>query len=103
MAKKTTEPIDSPIKAERTDWGVQLTIHPFQGISSANGSDAMRISADVARPRKGRKAEIRYWFSGVIGSPNLTPSEVSLWQTALRSSMAEAQRVGDTMRPAKAR
>lgn len=104
MAKKkqTVEKVDSPIVTERTDWGVQLKIHPFRGIHNAGGSDAMVIHADVSRPQKGRKAEIRYWFNGVTGKSNLSHSELTLWTSSLRSLIDEAQRVGQTLRPPRA-
>lgn len=103
MAKTKTEvKVQSPIESERTIWGVQLKIRPFDGITSAK-SGAMVISADIQRPqRKGRKAEVRIWFSGVSGVPSLTTSEILRWTNSLRALMEEAERVGSKLRVSRA-
>jgi len=103
MAKKkpTEEKTASPISQERTDYGFQLKLYPFRGVASG-GLDAMVIHADVTRPKKGRKADIRYWFSGVVGTSSLSQGQMGQWTMALRNLMDEAHRVGESLRPSRA-
>lgn len=97
-----TSEIKSPISSEKTESGIQLKIHPFEGINTTRNG-AMVITAEVERPRKGRKAEVRVWFSGVVGGVPLSATEISIWANALRGLQMEAQRVGDSLRPSRAK
>lgn len=101
MTKKLDVTPDSPISQEKTAFGVQLRLYPFRGVATG-GLDAMVIHADVTRPKKGRKADIRYWFSGVIGTTNLSQSQIARWTMALRNLMDEAHQVGESLRPSRA-
>ncbi len=98
----TATAVKKPISSEKTEWGVQLRIHPFEGITGARNS-AMTIQANVERPKKNRRAEIRIWFSGVLGGASLSLGETVIWQNALRGLLDEAQRVGATMKPKRAK
>lgn len=88
----------SPIASVKTEWGTQLTIHPFDGITGSKMS-AMAISADVQRPKNGRRPEIRIWFSGVVGGTNLSLMENGIWLNAMRGLVEEAQRIALTLKP----
>ncbi len=100
MAKKKTEEPESPISKEKTDYGFDLRLYPFRGLTG--GMDAMVIRAEITRPKTGRKATIKYWFSGVVGAASLTQAQLGLWNMALRSLMDEATKVGESMRPSRA-
>ena len=98
MTKKADQEF-SPFTTERTDWGVQLKLHPFEGIDGSKHS-GMVMTADVARPKKERKAEVRIWFSGV-SSGSLSHADTVAWMNSLRGLLTEAQRVGNTMRQSR--
>lgn len=98
----TSSEVKSPIGSEKTESGVRLKIHPFEGINGTRNS-AMVITADVERPRKGRRAEVRVWFSGVVGGASLSMTEISIWANALRGLQLEAKRIGDSLRPSRAK
>lgn len=97
-----TAPAKKPISAEKTEWGVQLKIHPFDGITGSRNT-AMVIHANVERPKKNRRAEVRVWFSGVLGGMTLSVGEIVIWQNALRGILDEAKLVGATLRPRRAK
>lgn len=88
----------SPISSEKTEWGMKLKIHPFDGITGSKVG-GMVISADVERPKPGRRPEIRIWFSGVVGGASLSLTENGIWMNSMRGLLEEAARVGAAMKP----
>jgi hypothetical protein len=95
MATKAT-PAAIQISSESKDWGTRLIVKPFMETHAG-----MEVSAEIAKPRAGRSAEIKFCFSGVPGHNPLRSTELIVWLEAVKAVHEEARRIGDEMKNGK--
>jgi hypothetical protein len=70
------------VKREKTDWGVRLTVHPFDGLPV---NSEMFIRAEV------RGSEIKLFFSGTTVQRPLKRPDALIWIEQMRAVFDAAQ------------